>query len=47
MNTEIKEIISVQENDINKTRLIFNDNDNIKEILLEGKGRIKSAVAEV
>lgn len=47
MNSEIKEIISVQENNINETRLIFKDNDNIKEIILEGKGRIKSAVAEI
>lgn len=47
MLLEIKEISTIQENDFTKTRLLVSDSVTEREIILEGKGMLKSAVAEV
>lgn len=47
MNLEIKEITNFLEEGKNKTKLVFSEDKNEKEIILEGDGRLQSAVAEV
>ncbi len=41
---KIKEISRFTENDVVKTRLIISENGKDTEIILEGKGKIKTVV---
>lgn len=41
---KVKEISSFMENNIQKTRLIISQNGKETEIILEGNGKIKTAV---
>lgn len=48
MTLEIKEITNFFKDGKNKTKLVFcEDNNEKKEILFEGEGKLKSAVAEL
>ncbi len=47
MTLEIKEITTFVDDGKNKTKLVFCENNNEKEILFEGEGKLKSAVAEL
>ncbi len=44
MDLKIKEISRFTENNIEKTRLIISENGKDTEIILEGDGKIKTAV---
>ncbi len=41
---KIKEISRFTENDVEKTRLIISENGKDTEIILEGNGKLKTAV---
>lgn len=41
---KIKEISRITENDVVKTRLIISENGKDTEIILEGDGKLKTAV---
>ena len=45
-NIEIKSIETFTENETPKTKLIIDDNNSEKEIILEGKGQLKIAAVE-
>ena len=45
-NIEIKSIETFTENETPKTKMIINDNDTEKEIILEGNGKLKIAAVE-
>lgn len=47
MTLEIKEITNFFEDGKNKTKLVFCEDNSEKEILFEGEGKLKSAVAEL
>ncbi len=41
---KIKEVSSFMENNVRKTRLVISENGKDTEIILEGNGKIKTAV---
>lgn len=45
-NIEIKSIETFTENETPKTKMIIRDNDIEKEIILQGKGKLKIAAVE-
>ena len=45
-NIEIKSIETFTENETPKTKLIIDDNNSEKEIILEGKGQLKISAVE-
>lgn len=45
-NFEIKNIETFTENEVPKTKMIVSDNNDEKEIILEGKGSLKIAALE-
>ncbi len=45
-NIEIKSIETFTENETPKTKMIINDNNTEKEIILEGNGKLKIAAVE-
>lgn len=45
-NVEIKSIETFTENETPKTKMIINDNNTEKEIILEGNGKLKIAAIE-
>ncbi len=47
MNLEIKEITNFTEDGKNKTRLVFGEKNENREIIFEGDGKLKMPVVEV
>ena len=47
MDLKVKEITNFLEDGKNKTKVVFCQNNNEKEIIFEGKGKIKLPVAEL
>ncbi len=41
---KIKEISEINENGLNKTKMIFSDSKKDTEIIFEGSGKIKAAI---
>lgn len=47
MILEIEKVSATQDNNLNKIRLLVSDSVTEREIILEGNGKLKTAVAEV
>lgn len=47
MDLEIKEVTNFLEDNQNKAKIVFCQNDIEKEILFKGNGKIKTTVAEI